>query len=116
MRSELDVLLDKLDDQILRADINAQVERLRAKRTFGLVFESHLPERVRLPEHPMRVGVKVAYRDNTDSPAFEVLGIAGEVATLRKMRNPDGSFLSAAQAAEASDETSRVGDLGSVTK
>src|ERR1039457_2199255 len=79
MRSELDVLLDKVDEQTLRADIRSQVERLRAKRTFGLVFESHLPERVRLPEHPLRVGVKVAYRDNTDSPAFEVLSITGEV-------------------------------------
>ena len=52
MRSELDVLLDKVDDPILRGDIYSQVERLRAKRTFGLVFESHLPERVRLPEFP----------------------------------------------------------------
>jgi len=77
MRSELDVLLDKIDDPILRADIRSQVERLRAKRTFGLVFESHLPERVRLPEHPIRVGVKVACRDNPDSPAFEVLVTEG---------------------------------------
>ncbi len=54
MRNELDVLLDKVEDQSLRADIRAQVDRVRAKRTFGLVFESHLPERVRLPEHPQR--------------------------------------------------------------
>jgi hypothetical protein len=67
MRSELDVLLDKVDDPILRTDIRSQVERLRANRTFGLVFESHLPERVRLPEHPIRIGVKVAHRDNLDS-------------------------------------------------
>jgi adenine-specific DNA-methyltransferase len=107
----LDVLLDKVDEQTLRADIRSQVERLRAKRTFGLVFESHLPERVRLPEHPLRVGVKVAYRDNTDSPAFEVLSITGEVVTLRKVRNPDGSSLSATQAAEVTDETSQVAAL-----
>ena len=101
MRSELDVLLDKVDDTILRADIRSQVERLRAKRTFGLVFESHLPERVRLPEHPLRPGVKVVYRDKPDSPAFEVLTIRGGVATLRKVRNPDGSFLSAGQASRS---------------
>ena len=64
MRSELDVLLDKVADPTLRANIRSQVERLRAKRTFGLVFESHLPERVRLPEHEIRVGVRVAYRDD----------------------------------------------------
>ena len=67
MRSELDVLLDKVADPTLSADIRSQVDRLRAKRTFGLVFESHLPERVRLPEHKIRVGVKVAYRDNPAS-------------------------------------------------
>ena len=111
MRSELDVLLEKVNDPILRADIRSQVERLRAKRTFGLVFESHLPERVRLPEHPLRVGVKVAYRDNPDSPAYEVLRITGEIATLRKVRNPDGSSLSAAQRAEVTDETSQVAAL-----
>lgn len=114
MRTELDVLLDKVDDPILRADLRSQVERLRAKRTFGLVFESHLPERVRLPEHPMRVGVKVAYRD-PDSPAFEVLAITGEVVTLRKVRNPDGGFLSAAQAAEVTDEISQAGALVVIT-
>src|ERR1017187_3019460 len=108
MRSELDVLLDKVDDQILRADIRSQVERLRAKRTFGLVFESHLPERVRLPEHPIRVGVNVAYRDKPNSPAFEVRAIKGKVVTLRKVRNPDGSFLSATPAAEVRDETSQM--------
>src|SRR5438445_2779988 len=108
MRNELDILLDKITDPIIRADIRSQVERLRAKRTFGLVFESHLPERVRLPEHPVRVGVKVAYRDNPDSPVFEVLAIAGEPVTLRRVRNPDGSVLSAAEAAEAADEISQV--------
>ncbi len=86
MRNELDVLLD------------------RDKRTYGLIFESHLPERVRLPERPLRVGTKVAYRDNPRSPDFEVLAINGEIATLRKVRNPEGSFLSPEQAGEVADE------------
>jgi adenine-specific DNA-methyltransferase len=111
MRTELDVLLDKVDDPILRADIRLQVERLRAKRTFGLVFESHLPERVRLPEHAIRVGVKVAYKDNPDSPAFEVLAVKGKYAKLRKVRNPDGSVLSVAQATEVSDGTLPISAL-----
>src|SRR6266849_2283904 len=103
MRSELDVLLDKVDDPSLRADIRSQVEHLRAKRTFGLVFESHLPERVRLPEHPVRVGVKVCYRDKSESPVFEILAIKGNTVMLRKVRHPDGSFLSAAEMTEVSD-------------
>src|SRR4051794_18502860 len=105
MRTELDVLLDKVADPTLRDNIRTQVDRLRAKRTFGLVFESHLPERVRLPEHEIRVGVKIAYRDNPASATFEVLAIRGEIVTLRKVRNPDGSVLSRTQAAEVLDET-----------
>lgn len=46
MASELDVLLDKVDDPTLRAGLKRQVGLLRAKRRFGLVFEEHLPERV----------------------------------------------------------------------
>lgn len=111
MRSELDVLLDKLDDPTLRADIRSQVERIQAKRTFGLVFESHVPERVRLPQHPVRVGAKVAHRDEPDSPAFEVMAIKGKIVTLRKVRNPNGSFLSAAESAEVTDEKSRLDSL-----
>ena len=108
MRSQLEVLLDRVDDPILRADILSQVERLKAKRTFGLVFESHLPERVRLPEHAIRVGVKVVHKDNPKSPVFEVLEVKGKHAKLRKVRNPDGSVLTSAQAGEVSDEKTTI--------
>ena len=64
MADELDGLLGRVEDPALRADLRAHIDRLRAKRTFGLVFESHLPERVRLPEHPVRAGAKVALRDD----------------------------------------------------
>jgi adenine-specific DNA-methyltransferase len=111
MRTELDVLLDKIDDPILRANIRSQVHRLRAKRTFGLVFESHLPERVRLPEHPIRVGVKVCSREESDGTTFEVRKIKGKAAVLRKVRNPNGSVLSIAEAAKVTDETAPLSSL-----
>lgn len=68
MADELDVLLEKVDDPALRADLRAAVDRVRAKRSFGLVFESHLPERVRLSDHPVRRGVKVVRRDGSTEP------------------------------------------------
>ena len=49
IRSELDVLLDKVQDPALQADLRSQIDRLKQKRSFGLVFEQHIPERVRLP-------------------------------------------------------------------
>jgi adenine-specific DNA-methyltransferase len=111
MRSEIDVLLNKVADPTLRADIRSQVDRLRAKRTFGLVFESHLPERVRLPEHEVRVGLRVVYRDELVSQILEVRSIRGKTATLRKVRNPDGTVLTPAQEAEVVDETAKLDAL-----
>jgi len=62
MADELDVLLEKVTDPNLRAELRAAVDKVRAKRNFGLVFESHLPERVRLPEHPVRRGTTVVVK------------------------------------------------------
>ncbi len=101
----------RVNDPALRADLRAHVDRIRAKRTFGLVFESHLPERVRLPEHPIRIGVKVAFRDDTDSAAFQVLRIHHGRATVRKVRHPDGAMLSSDELAEVIDEERDVDTL-----
>jgi adenine-specific DNA-methyltransferase len=115
MRNELDVLLDKIADPVLRRDILLQVARLRAKRTFGLVFESHLPERVRLPEHPLRAGISVVYKDAPDSPIFEILAINKNIATFRKIRHSDGSSLSTAQAAKIADDKSKIDNLVAIS-
>ena len=83
MASELDVLLDKVDDPALRADLKRQVELLRAKRRFGLVFEEHLPERVQLLEHTVRRGTRVVLRDKGDDQPREVVNAANGKATIR---------------------------------
>jgi len=93
IRSELDVLLDKVQDPALRAELRSQIDRLKQKRSFGLVFEQHIPERVRLPQHPIRVGSQVVSRDDDDSPTFEVILIDDGVATLVQVRDPDGAYI-----------------------
>jgi adenine-specific DNA-methyltransferase len=93
IRSELDVLLDKVQDLALRTDLRSQIDRLKQKRSFGLVFEQHIPERVRLPQHPIRVGSQVVRRDNDDSPTFEVAVIDGGIATLLQVRDADGAYV-----------------------
>jgi hypothetical protein len=40
MADELDGLLGRVEDPALRPDPRAHIDRIRAKRTFGLVFES----------------------------------------------------------------------------
>jgi adenine-specific DNA-methyltransferase len=93
IRSELDVLLDKVEDSALRADLRRQIERLTQRRSFGLVFEQHIPERVRLPQHPIRVGSQVVTRDDEDSPTFEVVAIEDGLATLELVRGADGAYV-----------------------
>ena len=81
MPDELDALLGKVDDLALRANLRAEIDRVRAKQSFGLVFESHLPERVRLPDHPVRRGVTVVRREN-DEDALLVRRVRDGTATL----------------------------------
>jgi adenine-specific DNA-methyltransferase len=106
IRSELDVLLDKVQDEALRANLRAQIDRLKQRRSFGLVFEQHIPERVRLPQHPIRVGTQVVRRDDDDSPTFEVVTIDNGVATVEPVRGPDGGYLTAP---EHAGEVERIG-------
>ena len=95
IRNELDVLLDKVDDEALRAELRTQIDRLKQKRSFGLVFERHIPERVRLPQHPIRVGSQVVSRDDDDSPTYQVLAVADGAATVQRVRDADGAYLPA---------------------
>ena len=82
MADELDVLLEKVADPGLRAELRAAVDKVRAKRNFGLVFESHLPERVRLPEYPVRRGTKVVRRTDKDGGRMKVEGVRSGRATV----------------------------------
>jgi len=111
IRSELDVLLDKVQDPALRADLRSQIDRLKQRRSFGLVFEQHIPERVRLPQHPIRVGSQVVSRDDDGSPTFEVILIDHGVATLVQVRDADGAYLQRSEHSLARQEQAPVDSL-----
>jgi adenine-specific DNA-methyltransferase len=110
IRSELDVLLDKVQDSALRADLRSQIDRIKQRRSFGLVFEQHIPERVRLPQHPIRVGSQVVARDDDDSPTYEVTSLQDGVATLEVIRDPEGAYLIAPEH-HGESEQAPVGSL-----
>lgn len=72
--SILDNAISNVTDPALRATLVREVERLRGSRRFGLVFDRHLPESVRLPEHPIRKGVGVSLRDESSTQVWRVVG------------------------------------------
>jgi adenine-specific DNA-methyltransferase len=93
IRSELDVLLDRVEDPSLREDLRKQIDRLKKRRSFGLVFEQHIPERVRLPQHPILIGSRVVSRDDADSPTYEIVAIQDGLVTVELVRDADGAYV-----------------------
>ncbi|CPT81086.1 adenine specific DNA methylase Mod [Mycobacteroides abscessus] len=68
----LDQLIGRVQDGSLRNRLASEVELLRGSRRFGLVFDRHLPESVRLTDHPIRKGIRVALRDESTAVTWTV--------------------------------------------
>jgi adenine-specific DNA-methyltransferase len=82
MTNLLDGLLGRVDDQGLRAALQAEVDRLRRTKDFGLVFEKHMPENVRLYSHPVRRGLRVEERSGETDSTWLVRRVRDGRATL----------------------------------
>ncbi|MBI2857369.1 MAG: site-specific DNA-methyltransferase [Chloroflexi bacterium] len=82
MTNILDSLLERVDDTALRAALASEIAHLRDTREFGLVFERHIPESVRLPSYPVKRGVKVQDRTDPKSSTWVVTRVKNGVATL----------------------------------
>lgn len=78
----LDSLLGRIQDASLRSAIETQVARLRENKDFGLVFEKHLPENVRLLSHPVRRGVTVQERKTESLATWTVQSVRSGKATI----------------------------------
>ena len=89
----LDDLLARIDDAALRADIERELAPLRGDRELGLVFERHLPEKVRLHGLKVRRGATVELRADQQSPTWQVIKVTDGDAHLRR-KNSDGTLLS----------------------
>jgi adenine-specific DNA-methyltransferase len=80
----LDSLIDRIEDDALRADLIREIRGLRNRKDFGLVFERHLPETVRLYSHPVKVGATVQERADNDGPLWTVRKITKGKATIER--------------------------------
>jgi adenine-specific DNA-methyltransferase len=82
-------------DPQLGADLESEIAALTKRRTFGLVFERHVPEAVELPGRPVRRGDKVRMlpprgsTEGADQRLWRVVKIApgeiGRVADLEEL-------------------------------
>jgi Recombinase len=60
--AKIEDLIAQIPDERLRKGIAAEVKALKKTKNFGLVFEEHLPETVRLPKLPVKPGELVALK------------------------------------------------------
>ena len=90
MTNIIDGLLARVPDKGLRDALSREVDRLRDTKDFGLVFERHIPENVRLTSYPVKRGVTVQERTGTSDTTWLVRKVADGKATLM---NPEGDEL-----------------------
>lgn len=73
----IDDLVAQVKDAQLRARLEAEVQKLREKRHFGLVFEEHLPECTPLHDVPIRPGCQAGSRIGEIKVIYRVLDVQG---------------------------------------
>lgn len=86
----LDQLIGQIPDGSLRSRLAREVELLRGSRRFGLVFDRHLPESVRLVDHPIRKGIRVALRDESTAETWTVLRFTDTTRTVAVLDGDGG--------------------------
>ena len=87
--SSINDLLTQVTDPILKAKLEAEINKLTKNKKFGLVFEDHLPERTPLYDIPVKKGSLVAQKTGKISDVYRVLKINGDVAECEKKGSPE---------------------------
>jgi len=91
--ANIEDLIAHIPDERLRRAIAAEVRALKRTKKFGLVFEEHLPETVRLPNLPVHPGELVAMKREHRNDLWRVTSITGGVASCQSAvkGHPSGS-------------------------
>ncbi|NVO12398.1 MAG: hypothetical protein HXX10_00010 [Rhodoplanes sp.] len=80
--ARIEELVAQIGNEHLRKEIAAEVRELKRSKKFGLVFEEHLPETVRLPNLPIGEGDLVARKRERGNQLWHIKGIRRGIATL----------------------------------
>lgn len=81
-QNRLDYLLSQISENALRLGLEREISKLRMNRKFGLVYEEHMPEHVRLYHHPVTVGAKVVFRNGKGEDVFNVMNVEKKAVQL----------------------------------
>lgn len=97
--AKIEDLVAQIQNERLRKAIAAEVKALKKTKKFGLVFEEHLPETVRLPLLPVRVGELVALKRESGNELWRVKRLYKGTASCEKaiddeevLKPPDKDF------------------------
>ncbi len=86
--AKIEELVRQISDAKLRDEIATEIKELKRQKRFGLVFEEHLPEMLRLPKAKIRLGNLVAHRNAPGNEVWRVIGINGKKAKCRQPVTP----------------------------
>lgn len=78
----IDSLLASIENESVRERLTKEVNKLRDNKEFGLVFERHIPEYVRLPQHKITEGATVQIRAGKGDEIYVVRSIEKKKATI----------------------------------
>lgn len=76
--AKIEDLISRIPDDRLREAIASEVKELKKSKRFGLVFEEHLPETVRLPFVQIRKGSLVAKKAEPGNACWVVRAVKGK--------------------------------------
>ena len=82
--AKIEDLIAQIPDERLRKAMAGEIKALKKTKKFGLVFEEHLPETVRLPRLPVRKGELVSLKREPGNQLWRVRSISKGVATCDK--------------------------------
>jgi adenine-specific DNA-methyltransferase len=82
--AKIEELVRQISDPKLRDEIATEIKELKKQKRFGLVFEEHLPEMLRLSKAKIRLGNLVAHRDAPGNEVWRVIKINGKKAKCRQ--------------------------------
>ncbi|MCM3901525.1 MAG: hypothetical protein ND866_07445 [Pyrinomonadaceae bacterium] len=82
--AKIEDLIAQIPDERLRKAMAGEIKALKKTKKFGLVFEEHLPETVRLPRLPVRDGELVSLKREPGNQLWRVRAIRKGIATCDK--------------------------------